>query len=150
MTGLGRFNTFHLTWPMRWRNDPILPLVAIDNVFASREFAKIVDDRRRALGLRSPADHCRHRAGRPARNVRPAGARVSVLAELAQGLAIVAHRLAGDIELGLERERRPPISASTCRCEEQQREEAMGVRKSVSMIGPALPGARFPCRDDVY
>ena len=41
MTGLGRFSTFILTWPMRWRNDPVLPVVAIDNVFASREFAKI-------------------------------------------------------------------------------------------------------------
>ena len=53
MTGLGRFNTFILTWPMRWRNDPVLPVVAIDNLFASREFAKIA-----AMGgARQGSDH---------------------------------------------------------------------------------------------
>jgi endonuclease/exonuclease/phosphatase (EEP) superfamily protein YafD len=41
LTGLGRFNTFDLTWPMRWRGYPLPPLVAIDNVFVSRDFAKI-------------------------------------------------------------------------------------------------------------
>ena len=41
LSGLGRFNTFHFTWPMRWRRYPIPPLVAIDNVFASQDFAKI-------------------------------------------------------------------------------------------------------------
>lgn len=41
LTGLGRFNTFHYTWPMRWRKYPIVPLVAIDNVFASPDFANI-------------------------------------------------------------------------------------------------------------
>jgi endonuclease/exonuclease/phosphatase (EEP) superfamily protein YafD len=40
-TGLGRYNTFHLTWPMRRGNLTLLPLVAIDNVFASKHFAKI-------------------------------------------------------------------------------------------------------------
>ena len=40
-TGLGRFNNFHFTWPMRWRKYPFVPLVAIDNVFASPAFAKI-------------------------------------------------------------------------------------------------------------
>jgi endonuclease/exonuclease/phosphatase (EEP) superfamily protein YafD len=41
VSGLGRFNTFHFTWPMRWRRYQIMPVVAIDNVFASRDFAKI-------------------------------------------------------------------------------------------------------------
>ena len=40
-TGLGRFNTFHFTWPMRWRRYPLVPVVVIDNVLASREFTKI-------------------------------------------------------------------------------------------------------------
>lgn len=40
-TELKRYNTVHLTWPMRWRGVPLLPLVAIDNVFASRHFAAI-------------------------------------------------------------------------------------------------------------
>ena len=40
-TGLKRYNTFHLTWPMRRWNVQLLPLVATDNVFASRDFAKI-------------------------------------------------------------------------------------------------------------
>ena len=40
-TRLGRFNTFYPTWPMRWRNVPLLPFVPIDNVFASAHFAKI-------------------------------------------------------------------------------------------------------------
>jgi len=40
-TGLKRYNTLHLTWPMRRGNVPLLPLVAIDNVFASPHFAKI-------------------------------------------------------------------------------------------------------------
>ena len=53
MTELGRFNTLILTWPMRWRNDPVLPVVAIDNVFASREFAKIAV----IGGARQGSDH---------------------------------------------------------------------------------------------
>ena len=40
-TELKRYNTVHLSWPMRWRGMPLLPLVAIDNVFASRHFAAI-------------------------------------------------------------------------------------------------------------
>jgi len=40
-TELKRYNTAHLTWPMRWRGIPLLPLVAIDNLFASRHFAAI-------------------------------------------------------------------------------------------------------------
>jgi len=41
-TGLERYNSFCLTWPMRQGSVPLLPLVAIDNVFAaSRGFAKI-------------------------------------------------------------------------------------------------------------
>jgi endonuclease/exonuclease/phosphatase (EEP) superfamily protein YafD len=40
-TGLARYNTFYLTWPMRRRDVQLLPLVAVDNVFASRHFAKI-------------------------------------------------------------------------------------------------------------
>ena len=38
---LKRYNTFHLTWPMARGNVPLLPLVAIDNVFASPRFAAI-------------------------------------------------------------------------------------------------------------
>lgn len=38
---LKRYNTFHLTWPMQRRSVPLLPLVAIDNVFASPQFARI-------------------------------------------------------------------------------------------------------------
>jgi endonuclease/exonuclease/phosphatase (EEP) superfamily protein YafD len=40
-TGLERYNTFYLTWPMRHWNVQLPPLVAIDNVFASPHFAKI-------------------------------------------------------------------------------------------------------------
>ncbi len=40
-TGLGRFNTFYPTWPMRWREVPLLPLVPIDNIFASQHFASL-------------------------------------------------------------------------------------------------------------
>ncbi len=39
-TGLLRTNTFHLTWPMR-RVIPLLPLVSIDNVFTSSDFAPL-------------------------------------------------------------------------------------------------------------
>jgi len=52
-TGLGRFNTFYPTWPMRWRSVPLLPLLPIDNVFASRDFAKI-DTK---VGPRLDSDH---------------------------------------------------------------------------------------------
>lgn len=40
-TGLARFNTFHFTWPMKRGDVPLSAFVAIDNVFASRSFAKI-------------------------------------------------------------------------------------------------------------
>ncbi|MGH6736023.1 MAG: endonuclease/exonuclease/phosphatase family protein [Methyloceanibacter sp.] len=40
-TKLGRFNTFCPTWPMRWRDLPLVPLFPIDNVFASRHFASL-------------------------------------------------------------------------------------------------------------
>jgi endonuclease/exonuclease/phosphatase family metal-dependent hydrolase len=40
-SGLKRYNTFHLTWPMQKRSLPLVPLVAIDNVFASPRFARI-------------------------------------------------------------------------------------------------------------
>jgi endonuclease/exonuclease/phosphatase (EEP) superfamily protein YafD len=40
-TGLGRHNTVHPTWPMRWRDIPLLPLVPIDNVFTSRHFTAL-------------------------------------------------------------------------------------------------------------
>ncbi len=40
-TGLGRFNTFYPTWPMRWRDIRLLPVFPIDNVLASRHFASI-------------------------------------------------------------------------------------------------------------
>jgi endonuclease/exonuclease/phosphatase (EEP) superfamily protein YafD len=40
-TGLARYNTLHFTWPMRRGELPLLPFVAIDNVFASRSFATI-------------------------------------------------------------------------------------------------------------
>ncbi len=53
LTGLGRFNTFHFTWPMRWRKYPIVPLVAIDNVFASPDFANIAT----IGGARLGSDH---------------------------------------------------------------------------------------------
>lgn len=40
-SGLKRYNTFHLTWPTARGTVPLLPLVAIDNVFASPQFARI-------------------------------------------------------------------------------------------------------------
>jgi endonuclease/exonuclease/phosphatase (EEP) superfamily protein YafD len=52
-TGLGRFNTFHPTWPMRWRRVPLLPLVPIDNVFASAHFTAIAT----IMGPRLGSDH---------------------------------------------------------------------------------------------
>lgn len=52
-SGLKRYNTFHLTWPMERRNVPLLPLVAIDNVFASPQFASIAV----APGPRLGSDH---------------------------------------------------------------------------------------------
>jgi len=52
-TGLGRFNTFYPTWPMRWKSVPLLPLVPIDNVFTTKHFAKI--DAR--VGPRLDSDH---------------------------------------------------------------------------------------------
>jgi len=52
-TGIKRYNTLHLTWPMRRGNIPLLPLVAIDNVFVSRHFAKIAT----SGGPRLGSDH---------------------------------------------------------------------------------------------
>ena len=52
-TGIKRYNTLHLTWPMRRKNIPLLPLVAIDNVFVSRHFAKIAT----SGGPRLGSDH---------------------------------------------------------------------------------------------
>ncbi|MHA1517572.1 MAG: endonuclease/exonuclease/phosphatase family protein [Alphaproteobacteria bacterium] len=40
-TNLGRYNTYYPTWPMRWRSVPLLPLLPIDNIFASEHFANI-------------------------------------------------------------------------------------------------------------
>jgi endonuclease/exonuclease/phosphatase (EEP) superfamily protein YafD len=52
-TGLKRYNTFHFTWPMQEGGVPVLPLVAIDNVFASPQFARIAVD----AGPRLGSDH---------------------------------------------------------------------------------------------
>ena len=52
-SGLKRYNTFHLTWPMARGTVPLLPLVAIDNVFASPQFARIAV----APGPRLGSDH---------------------------------------------------------------------------------------------
>ncbi len=40
-TGLKRCNTFHFTWPLHVHGIPLLPFVAIDNIFASPGFAAI-------------------------------------------------------------------------------------------------------------
>jgi endonuclease/exonuclease/phosphatase (EEP) superfamily protein YafD len=40
-TGLKRYNTFHPTWPMRWRKYPVPPLLVIDHVLGSDRFANI-------------------------------------------------------------------------------------------------------------
>lgn len=53
VTGMGRFNTFQPTWPMRWRNLPLFPLVPIDNVFASAHFTSID----LTMGPRLGSDH---------------------------------------------------------------------------------------------
>lgn len=52
-TGLGRFNTFYPTWPVRWRSVPLLPLVPIDNVFTTAHFANIAI----SVGPRLDSDH---------------------------------------------------------------------------------------------
>ena len=52
-TKLGRLNTFYPTWPMRWRSVPLLPLLAIDNIFATPHFANIST----RLGPRLDSDH---------------------------------------------------------------------------------------------
>ena len=52
-TGLGRYNTFHFTWPLQVRGIPFVPLVPIDNIFASREFAAIATE----PGPRLGSDH---------------------------------------------------------------------------------------------
>jgi endonuclease/exonuclease/phosphatase (EEP) superfamily protein YafD len=50
ITKLRRYNDFHLTWPMRRGDLPLLPLVAIDNVLASSHFAKIAVEAGPPLG----------------------------------------------------------------------------------------------------
>ena len=40
-SGLKRYNSFHPTWPIAKGGLPLVPLVAIDNLFASPRFAKI-------------------------------------------------------------------------------------------------------------
>ncbi len=52
-TGLGYFDAFHPTWPMRLDKVPLLPFVSIDNVFASNHFAKIAT----TVGPRLDSDH---------------------------------------------------------------------------------------------
>lgn len=52
-TGLGRFNTFQPTWPMRWLNLPLLPIIPIDNVFASNHFTSLGT----TMGPRLGSDH---------------------------------------------------------------------------------------------
>jgi endonuclease/exonuclease/phosphatase (EEP) superfamily protein YafD len=53
LTGLGRYNTFCPTWPMRWRNLAVLPLLPIDNVFSSPQFARLAVE----TGPRLGSDH---------------------------------------------------------------------------------------------
>ena len=108
MTGLGRFNTFILTWPMRWRNDPVLPVVASDNVFASREFAKIARRRRLAAGFGSSPNHRRHRARLTAK-MNLCGGGASVLAELFEGAGDRSERRIGPAD------RRAPIAEERTR-----------------------------------
>lgn len=52
-TGLGRFSTFQPTWPMHWLGLPLLPLIPIDNVFASAHFASLGT----TMGPRLGSDH---------------------------------------------------------------------------------------------
>ena len=52
-SGLKRYNTSHLTWPMQEGGVAVLPLVAIDNVFASPQFARI----KAVAGPRLGSDH---------------------------------------------------------------------------------------------
>jgi endonuclease/exonuclease/phosphatase (EEP) superfamily protein YafD len=52
-TGLKRYNTFHFTWPLHARGLTLLPFVAIDNVFASPDFANIAT----RVGPRLGSDH---------------------------------------------------------------------------------------------
>jgi endonuclease/exonuclease/phosphatase (EEP) superfamily protein YafD len=52
-TGLKRYNTFHFTWPMQAGKQPLLPLFAIDHVFATSQFAKIATH----AGPRLGSDH---------------------------------------------------------------------------------------------
>jgi endonuclease/exonuclease/phosphatase (EEP) superfamily protein YafD len=52
-TGLGRFNTLYPTWPMHWKDVPLMPLVPIDNVFASPHFASLGT----RVGPRLGSDH---------------------------------------------------------------------------------------------
>ncbi len=41
ITGLGRLNTYHPTWPMRRDTLPFVPLLPIDNIFISSQLASI-------------------------------------------------------------------------------------------------------------
>ncbi len=68
-SGLKRYNTFHFTWPMQEGGVPVLPLVAIDNVFASPQFARIKPSSRPAARLRPPAGDRRSSAGRACQTV---------------------------------------------------------------------------------
>ncbi|MEZ5826997.1 MAG: endonuclease/exonuclease/phosphatase family protein [Hyphomicrobiales bacterium] len=52
-TGLGRFNTFCPTWPARRHDIRLLPILPIDNVFASSDFASI----RLSVGPYLGSDH---------------------------------------------------------------------------------------------
>ena len=52
-TGMRRFNTLVPTWPARWKDLPLLPLLPIDHVFVSPHLAKI-DVR---IGPRLESDH---------------------------------------------------------------------------------------------
>jgi len=52
-TGLGRLNTFAPTWPARWRDFPLLPLLPIDNILVSPQLAKID----LTIGRRLESDH---------------------------------------------------------------------------------------------
>jgi endonuclease/exonuclease/phosphatase (EEP) superfamily protein YafD len=40
-TGLKRLNTFAPTWPVHWRNLPLLPVLPIDHILVSEPLAKI-------------------------------------------------------------------------------------------------------------
>lgn len=52
-TGLGRLNTLAPTWPARWRDWPLLPILPIDNIFVSPQLTKIDA----SVGRRLDSDH---------------------------------------------------------------------------------------------